>query len=121
MARGSVLNVLVEAPVYEVSGIGKVPQLDIVGTLAKEEGNVALFVLNRDLSASHEVDVAWEDASPKRAVSATVLTGNDLKAFNSFDAPTRVSPAELEKPVTSEGHTKFQVPPRSYTVLQWNM
>jgi alpha-L-arabinofuranosidase len=120
-ARGAVLNLLVESPVYEVPGIGTVPYLDVVGTFAKEEGNVALFILNRDLSAAHEVDVVWEDASPKRAVSATVLTGKDLKAFNSFASPTVVAPAELEKPVTSSGHTKFELPPHSYTVLQWSI
>jgi alpha-N-arabinofuranosidase len=121
MARGAVLNLLSESPTYEVSGIGTVPYLDVTGTLSKESGNVSLFILNRDLSASHEVDVVWEDSSPTRLLTATVLTGSDLKAFNSFDSPKRVVPVELAKPSTSGGHTKFEVPPRSYTVLQWSM
>jgi alpha-N-arabinofuranosidase len=121
MAHGAVLNLLSESPTYEVSGIGTVPYLDVTGTLSKESGNVSLFILNRDLSASHEVDVVWEDSSPTRILTATVLTGSDLKAFNSFDSPKRVVPVELAKPSTSGGHTKFEVPPRSYTVLQWSM
>jgi alpha-L-arabinofuranosidase len=48
-----------------------------------------------------------------------VLTGSDLKAFNSFDFPKRVAPTDFAKPTTSGGHTKFEVPARSYTVLQW--
>jgi alpha-N-arabinofuranosidase len=120
MARGAVLNLLLESPVYEVSGIGTVPYLDVVGTFSKENGNVSLFILNRDLVSSHEIDVVWEDAPPKRVLSAAVLTGSDLKAFNSFDSPKRVVPTDLAKPVTSSGgHTKFEAPPRSYTVLQW--
>jgi alpha-N-arabinofuranosidase len=119
MARGAVLNLLSESPVYEVSGIGTVPYLDVVGTFSKENGNVSLFILNRDLASPHEIDVVWEDASPARVLSSAVLTGSDLKAFNSFDSPKRVIPMDLAKPVTSGGHTKFEVPPRSYTVLQW--
>ena len=121
MARGEVLDLLSESPIYEVSGIGSVPYLDVVGTFSKENGNVSLFVLNRHLSSSQEVDVVWEDASPARVLSSKALTGSDLKAFNSFDSPKRVVPTDLEKPVTTGGHTKFEVPPRSYTVLQWGM
>jgi len=121
MARGEVLNVLSECPTYEVAGIGAVPYLDVVGTFSKEDGGVTLFILNRDLAGSREIEVVWEDAAPARAVSALALTGSDLKAFNSFDAPKRVVPADLVKPVTSTGHTKFEVPPRSYSVVQWSM
>jgi alpha-N-arabinofuranosidase len=119
MGRGSVLNLLSECPVYEVSGIGTVPYLDVVGTFSKETGNIALFILNRDLSNAHELDVVWQDALPARLLRSTVLTGNDLKASNGFDSPKLVVPTDLGKPVTSAGHTKFEVPARSYSVLQW--
>jgi alpha-N-arabinofuranosidase len=91
----------------------------VVGTFSKENGNVSLFILNRDLANAHEVDVVWEDASPSRVLASTVLTGSDLKAFNSLDSPKRVVPTDFVKPVTSGGHSKFEVPARSYTVLQW--
>ena len=119
MARGSVLNLLAEGPSYEVSGIGTVPYLDVVGTFAKDNGNVALFILNRDLKNAHEVEVLWEDAPPARVLYASVITGDDLKAFNSFEAPKRVVPKDFAKPATSGGQTKFEVPARSYSVVQW--
>jgi alpha-L-arabinofuranosidase len=119
MARGAVLSVLCESPVYEVSGIGTVPYLDVVGTFSKENGKVSLFILNRDLVNAHQVDVVWQDASPARVLTSTVLTGSDLKAFNTFDSPKRVAPGELGKPVSASGRTKFEVPPRSYSVIQW--
>ena len=121
MARGEVLNVLSESPVYDVAGIGKVPYLDVTGTFSKENGNVCLFILNRDLTNAHEVDVIWEDAPPAHVVTSTVLTGNDLKASNSFDAPQRVVPQDLGKTATANGHTRFEVPARSYTALQWSL
>jgi len=121
MARGEVLNVLTDSPSYEITGMGKVPYLDVTGTLSKEDGKVCLFILNRDLADAHEVELVWEDAAPARVITSTVLTGNDLKATNGFDAPKRVVPQELSKPVTSGERTKFEVPARSYTALQWSL
>jgi len=119
MARGSVLSTLTESPTYEVNGIGTVPYLDVVGTLSAENGNLALFILNRDLKSAHAVEVVWEDSGPTKVLTASTLTGSDMKAFNGFDAPKRVVPAEFAKPTTSAGKTKFEVPPASYTVIQW--
>jgi len=119
MAWGDALNVLAEAPEYEVSGMGRVPYLDVVATFSKEKGNASVFILNRDLERAHQVDLVWEDTAPTRVISASVLTGSDLKAVNSFGSPKTVLPTELAKPTTSGGHTKFEVPARSYTVLQW--
>ena len=119
MARGSVLNLLVESPTYEVVGMGAVPYLDAVATADPTNGNVCLFILNRDLSKAHTVDLNWQDKAPGKVLMSTTLTGNDLKAFNTFDAPQRVAPQPFDKPVTSGGRTKFEVPARSYTVIQW--
>jgi alpha-N-arabinofuranosidase len=121
MAGGDVLTVLTDSPVYEVKGIGTVPYLDAVATFSKEGGNVTLFVLNRDLSTAHEIDLVWEDQAPTKVVNAMVLTGSDLKASNSFGEPKRVVPTDFPKPTTEGGHAKFEVPARSYTVVQWAM
>jgi hypothetical protein len=32
-----------------------------------------------------------------------------------------VAPADFPKPTTTGGHTKFEVPARSYTVVQWKI
>jgi len=119
-ARGSVLNLLVESPTYEVSGLDQVPYLDVAGTFDSGDGKTALFLLNRDLTKAHTVEVNWEDAAPARAVSAFILTGDDLKAVNSFQAPQKVAPAPFEKPNISGGKAKFEMPAHSYAVVQWS-
>jgi alpha-N-arabinofuranosidase len=118
-ARGNVLNVLVQSPTYEVSHMDAVPYLDAAGTLNPENGQTSLFILNRDLSKAREVEIVWEDNPGTRVLASWVLTGNDLKAVNSFETPQRVQPQPLDKPSTNGGRTKFEVPPRSYTLLQW--
>jgi alpha-L-arabinofuranosidase len=121
MARGSVLNTQQDGPTYEVAKIGKVPYLDVVATISTASKNVSVFVLNRNLAKAQTVELVWEDSVPTQVATATVLTGSDLKAANSFDAPTKVTPQEFTKPTTSGGKTRFEVPPQSYTAIQWSL
>jgi len=118
-AKGSVLNVLTESPTYQVSRIGDVPYLDVVATRT-DEGIVSVFILNRDLSRAHSLEIVWEAQAPGQVLAAQVMTGDDLKASNSFDAPRKVVPQDLERPSTSNGRTRFEVPARSYSVIQWS-
>jgi alpha-N-arabinofuranosidase len=118
-AHGRVLNVLVDSPTYDVAGMDPAPYIDAAATGSPEDGKTALFILNRDLSKARQIEVVWEDKPASRVVTSQVLTGDDLKVVNGFDAPERVKPQPLEKPSTSNGRTKFEVPPRSYTVIQW--
>ena len=97
-----------------------VPYLDAAGTLNPENGQTSLFILNRDLSKAREIEIVWEDNPGTRVLASWVLTGNDLKAVNSFEAPQNVQPKPFDKPATRGGRTKFEVPPRSYTLLQWS-
>ena len=118
-ARGTVLNLLVESPTYEVSQMGQAPYVDAAGTLNPEDGKVSLFILNRDLNKAHVVEINWQGKAPSQVLNSTTLTGSDLKAFNSFDAPKRVVPQAVDKPSTAGGRTKLEVPARSYSVIQW--
>jgi alpha-N-arabinofuranosidase len=117
-ARGKVLNVVVEAPTYEVEKMDPVPYIDSIATVA-DDGKTSLFVLNRDLSKAREIEVVWEDKPGNQVLVSQVLTGDDLKAANGFDAPERVKPQALDKPSTTNGRTRFEVPARSYTMIQW--
>jgi alpha-N-arabinofuranosidase len=118
-ARGSVLNLLVESPTYEVKGMGQVAYLDVAGTIDAESGKSSVFVLNRDLAKAHIVELNWQDRAPARVLSCFLLTGDDLKASNTFDAPQRVVPRALDKPSITGGRAKFEAPARSYSVIQW--
>ena len=119
-ARGSVLSLLAQSPTYEVAKMGQVPYLDVAGTIDPGDGKVAIFVLNRDLSKPHVVEIDWQDKTPGQVLVSSVLSGTDLKAFNSFEAPKHVAPQAFDKPSTTGGRTKFEVPARSYTVIQWS-
>jgi alpha-L-arabinofuranosidase len=118
-ARGQVLNVLVESPTYEVKGLDPVPYIDATATNSPGDSKTTIFILNRDLSKAREIELVWEDKPSARVLISQVLTGDDLKAVNGFDAPERVKPQDFPKPATTNGRTRFEVPARSYTVIQW--
>jgi alpha-L-arabinofuranosidase len=98
-----------------------VGHVDVAGSFDHSDGKLALFVLNRDLAKAHDLEVVSEDAAPARVISASVLTGDDLKASNTFAAPRRVEPQSFSPPAAVGGKTTFEVPARSYTVMQWSL
>ena len=117
--KGNVLEVMVQSPTYDVPRLDAVPYVDAAATVNPNTGETALFLLNRDLSQAREVEVVWEDKAATRALNAWTLTGDDLKAGNSFEAPTKVQPRAFDKPDVNNGRAKFELPARSYTVVQW--
>ena len=118
-AKGQALDLLVQSPEYGASGMGEVPYLDIAGTIDPQDGTIALFILNRDLTNAHSVEINFQENAPSQLVNSWVLTGTNLKAFNSFETPQNVAPQEFLKPASSGSKSTLEVPPRSYTVLQW--
>jgi alpha-N-arabinofuranosidase len=130
-ARGSVLDLWAETQAYELahgpgmetrdgayraSRIGRVPYIDVAGTMDDQSETATLFFLNRDLDGARDVEVVWHDIAPRRVVECQVLTGSDLKAVNSFEAPKRVVPQPLEAPKVSS-RMMLKLPPRSHTLL----
>jgi alpha-L-arabinofuranosidase len=120
-AKGAILNLLVESSTYDVSGMDQVPHVDVAGSLDHGDGKLTLFLLNRDLSKAHEVEIVWEDAAPARVISSSIMTGDDLKASNSFANPQHVAPQAFSVPASTGSRTKVELPARSYTVVQWSL
>ena len=123
-ARGRVLDVRVEAETYPIRGAGlqadfarneQVPYVDVVATLDAQNSRCCLLMLNRDLDAERELVLEWRDVLPNRVLACETLTGVDLKAFNTFEQPTRVAPQRLDAPAAAARMT-FRLPPRSYSV-----
>jgi alpha-N-arabinofuranosidase len=125
-AHGKVLDLHVESPTYPIEPRGLrpdfarrdvVPFVDVVATLNPQNGQVALFLLNRDLQSEREFRVDFRDLTPKSVLACQTLTGKDLKAFNTFEQPKQVIPQALDAPQPGAQMT-FKLPARSYTVVQ---
>ena len=123
-AHGKVLDLLGESQAYPIQPRGlrpdfarrdMVPFLDVAATLNPQNGEVALFMLNRDLQSERELTVDWRDLTPKRVLACQTLTGADLKAYNTFERPKQVAPQALDAPQPG-AQMSFKLPARSYTV-----
>jgi alpha-L-arabinofuranosidase len=74
-------------------------------------------MLNRDLQAERELVLECRDFTPTSVLASETLTGDDLKAANTFERPTLVAPRALEAPRVGNTMT-FKLPARSYSVVQ---
>lgn len=115
-AKGDVLDLVPEGASYELPKTGRVPYLDVAGTFDHDTGRSCLLILNRDLEKARELEVLWRDVVPARVIRAEVLTGNDLKAVNSFAEPKRVTPRPLDPPKPG-ARMVLELPPTSYSVV----
>jgi alpha-N-arabinofuranosidase len=120
-AKGDVLNLLVESASYTVPGLDTVPYVDVSGTLDSVGGTATVFVLNRDLSKSQRVELQWQDRSPSKVLTSWLLTGDDLKASNSFAAPQRVAPQAFSVGPLKGSRSIFEMPAHSYAAIQWSL
>ena len=118
-AKGAVLNLLVECSSYAVPGFDNVPHLDAAATFDQNSATITLFLLNRDLAQPHKVDLQWQDQKPSKVASAWVLSGDDLKAANSFATPQKVVPQSFSMPARSDSRSGFELPAHSYAAIQW--
>jgi len=127
-ARGSVLNLAPEGPSYAAPDLGRpiegggssifgrVPFLDVAATFDPATNSSTLFVLNRDLVKPRELELDWQGWTPSKVKSSEVITGEDLKAANTFESPKRVIPQALESPPAGRSMT-LRLPPRSYSMV----
>jgi alpha-N-arabinofuranosidase len=123
-AHGNVLELLVECETYAIRSAGlradfarddQVPFLDVAATRNPQNGEISVFMLNRDIQAERDLLVEWRDVTPTRVLVSETLTGSDLKASNSFDHPNVVIPQALDAPKPGIKMT-FTLPARSYSV-----
>jgi alpha-N-arabinofuranosidase len=123
-AHGRVLDFQVQSETYEIRAGNlqadfarndSVPFVDVVITHDRERNEAAVFMLNRDLDGERELVLDWQDPVPTRVLACETLTGPDLKARNTFDAPNRVVPEPLDAPRAGRSMT-FRLPKASYTV-----
>ena len=123
-AHGRVLDLRVESETYPIKADGlradfarsdPVPFLDVVATLNPQNGQACVLMLNLDLQSERELILDWRELVPTRVMACETLTGQDLKASNTFERPRLVAPQTLDAPKPGRTMT-FKLPPRSYSV-----
>ena len=117
LARGTALDVQIDAPTYRTAVYGDVPVVDAAVTWDEETGTGAVFVVNRATTepTTLELDLAGLGAGA-RVSDAVVLADADRHARNTLAEPERVGlrPLAVE---TREGRATVTLPPVAWAAL----
>ncbi len=115
-ASGVSLKPIVDGPTYYAGARGEVPTLDVTASWNVETNTLSLYIVNRSLEEDIDVEVSVGGCSIAGSPAATVLTGVNPKAHNSWEAPSVIAPEPGSVTVGSEGHMLLKAPSLSLTV-----
>jgi alpha-L-arabinofuranosidase len=117
LARGSVLELKLDAGTYETGEYGVVPLVDAVATHDDQTGATAVFLVNRSQTEETTVTIDLAALNGFSTVDAQSLYDTDVYAKNTLEEPERVT----MKPNTSaslDGDTvTITLPPVSWTAV----
>ncbi|HVR77622.1 MAG TPA: alpha-L-arabinofuranosidase C-terminal domain-containing protein, partial [Acidimicrobiia bacterium] len=118
LARGDVLRVAVEAPLYQNERFGESPIVDAVATHDPDTGEVVLFAVNRSMEDSVSLSVSTGAFPDHRVSEHLVLTDDDLDATNSAESPDRVTPRSIGETRHEPGTVELNLPRVSWNVIR---
>lgn len=116
--RGTVLNTLVDSPVYDSPSYGETPYLDAVVVEDAEQETLTVFAVNRSLTDRLELSCdlrQFEGYAPDTCIK---LNHPDLKAVNTDAAPDTVAPAALEQVRIEGGQLSASLEEHSWNMIR---
>ena len=116
--RGTVLNTLVQAPVYESKTYGEVSCLDSVCIWNEEAEELTVFAVNKDLEENMQVTCDFRQFADYKVVEHIVLTNDDMKAVNTEAAPDCVAPVYSNASVMEDGRFSTVFGKHSWNVVR---
>lgn len=116
--RGDALNVAVDAPTYDCSVADDVCYLDVAGVHDKAAGTLTLFVLNRHLTETADLDVSLTGFGSPSLAEHLSMEGYGLNDTNGPDKPDNVVPGKGAGVGVEDGLLKGKLAPLSYHVLR---
>lgn len=116
--RGHALNVAVDGPTYDCRVADDVPYTDIAAVHDQQHQTVTLFMLNRHLTESTDLEVSLTGFDNARVIEHHSLEGYGLKDNNGPDKPLNVVPGKGSGLGVEDGLVKGSIAALSYHVLR---
>jgi len=119
-ARGEVLRTEIVAPVRETARYGPVPVLDMAVTHDRDEGEVAVFALNRHPDEPLTVSLDARGFDGYQPVGQLTMGGREgLELTNTQEEPDRVRPVPAATaPTVTDGRLRAVLPPASWNLIR---
>lgn len=109
LAQGQSLVTLVDSTKYKAGERGEVAALDAAASYDPANGNLAVFLVNRDPAKALTATIRLADVTVD-GVSATCLTHKDVKAANTWENPNAVAPVPIEVEQPEAGTLRVIIP-----------
>ncbi|KAB0677707.1 alpha-N-arabinofuranosidase [Aureimonas leprariae] len=116
--RGQALRVGVDGPTYDSLVADDVSYLDVSAVHDDKEDVVTLFVVNRHLTESAELDIHLGGFGDVRLVDHRVMAGHDLRATNGPDKPDAITPQPGSGVGVEDGRVRGSLAALSYHVVR---
>ncbi|HIF11692.1 MAG TPA: alpha-N-arabinofuranosidase [Dehalococcoidia bacterium] len=116
LASGDSLTPVVTGPMYLAGDRGEVAALDVSTSYDGSNGQVTVFAVNRDSENSITTTLNVIGRTVFAAGDGWLLTGDDPKAHNDWDAPERLTPATCDVSV-EDGVARVVMPPMSIVTV----
>lgn len=116
--NGTVLNTIVEAPVYDSKNFCDVPYVDSVCVFNDECEELTIFAVNKNLEEDMELSCDLRQFSDYSVVEHILLHNEDLKAVNTEDRPTTVFPEVCRYSNNDNGSFTTLLKSKSWNVIR---
>jgi alpha-N-arabinofuranosidase len=117
LASGVVLATRIEVGSYETARYGTAPLVDSVATWNGETARLAVFLVNRSVTESIEVEIDLGGLPVTAIDEALTLADEDVSAKNTADHPERVGLAPNQTASVLDGRLRVTLPPVSWTAV----
>jgi len=117
-ARGNALRPVVTCPTYRAGARGDVSVLDVSASYNGDSHAASVFVVNRSRQEDCEVTLSFAGRSPKSVNCVDVLTGDDPKAYNSWENRDVIKPQPGSASIDDDGNVRVRVPSLGLVSLQ---
>lgn len=120
LARGTALEVSVDAPTYETERHGSVPLIDAVATHDDNTGASAMFLVNRSIDAPVAVNIDVSNLGEVGITETHTLADDDVYAKNTLEDPERVNTHKNSSASVKDGVLTVTLPAVSWTAIALN-
>ncbi len=116
--KGTALDAQVSSPRYEDAEFGVVPLLEATATLDEEDGQLAIFAVNRDQHGPLSLEGDLRSLSGYRVEEHLILESEDPRAVNGPENPNAVAPHPKGDAGMQDGRLKATLPRLSWNVIR---
>ncbi|HEY5562015.1 MAG TPA: alpha-L-arabinofuranosidase C-terminal domain-containing protein [Clostridiaceae bacterium] len=116
--RGTVLNSLVDGPVYDSKDYTDVPYLDSTCVLSENEEELTIFAINKSEEEELVIDCRLENFNDFRLLEHIELKDADRYAVNSFRQPNKVTPKTIKNSTVFDDTLKIKLSSLSWNVIR---